>query len=123
MKPATLKRLRTLHRWAGLFFAPMIVLFALTGALQVLGADDWPLPEWLLTLYESFEDAHQDQRFRRGTALRSVAAWLTVAMGVALAVTTVVGVAIGFKMYPKKRVLMAVVVGLGVVVPVVLMLV
>jgi hypothetical protein len=37
MKGATQKRLRNLHNWFGLFFAPGLIFFALSGALQTLG--------------------------------------------------------------------------------------
>ena len=37
MKGATQKRLRNLHNWFGVFFAPGLIFFALSGMLQTLG--------------------------------------------------------------------------------------
>ena len=37
MKPATQKRLRDLHNWLGVFFAPGIIFFAFSGIFQTLG--------------------------------------------------------------------------------------
>ena len=37
MKARTQKRLRDLHNWLGVFFAPGILFFALSGVLQTFG--------------------------------------------------------------------------------------
>jgi hypothetical protein len=37
MKATSQKRLRTLHSWFGLFFAPGVLFFAISGLLQTLG--------------------------------------------------------------------------------------
>jgi hypothetical protein len=37
MKGATQKRLRNLHNWFGIFFAPGVLFFALSGLLQTIG--------------------------------------------------------------------------------------
>jgi hypothetical protein len=37
MKGATQKRLRNLHNWFGVFFAPGLIFFALSGLLQTIG--------------------------------------------------------------------------------------
>ena len=37
MKAHTQKRLRDLHNWLGVFFAPGIIFFALSGVLQTIG--------------------------------------------------------------------------------------
>lgn len=123
MKPRSFKWVRNAHRWSGVFFAPLVVLFALSGLLQVLQVGDLDLPEWLIRLYEAMEDAHQDQRFRRDTALRVAAQWLTVLMSLVLIVTTLLGVVMAWTMYPKRRWLLVTVLVIGTVVPVVLMVV
>ena len=124
MKPRTLQRIRSAHRWLGVFFAPLVVFFSLTGTLQLLGVDDWSMPEWAHSLYESLEDGHQDQRLRRGTALRSAATWLTAALGVALAATTLLGVVLGWRlMPPRRRWVLWATLAAGVVVPLVLFLI
>lgn len=123
MKPKTFQRLRSVHRWAGLFFAPMIVLFAITGMLQVLGAGDWTMPNWMYSLYDAIEDAHQNQYLRKDTALQQAAKGLAVVMCLALSLTATLGVVMAYKMFPKKRVLITVVLALGVLIPAVLLLV
>ncbi|MGL4312921.1 MAG: hypothetical protein ACRCSO_02925 [Sphingomonas sp.] len=40
MKATTLRRVRQLHFYLGLFFAPMLLLFAVSGALQVYRLND-----------------------------------------------------------------------------------
>ena len=37
MKPAVQRRLRDLHNWLGVFFAPGIIFFAFSGIFQTLG--------------------------------------------------------------------------------------
>jgi hypothetical protein len=95
----------------------LIVFFALTGALQVLGADDWPLPAAALDAIDSLFEAHEDQRLRRGTALRPVAEGVAIAMAVALALTSLIGIALAWRMFPHQRKRTAVVLGLGIVLP------
>lgn len=40
MKAQTQRRLRQYHNWLGLFFAPAIIFFALSGTMQMLGFQD-----------------------------------------------------------------------------------
>lgn len=51
MKAQSQKRLRQIHRWLGLFFAPAILFFALSGTLQALGFQDrarsYQPPAWI----------------------------------------------------------------------------
>lgn len=122
MKPGTFKLLRAGHRWAGLFFAPLIVLFALSGLLQTLKAEDWA-PAWALDALYAIEDAHTDQHLRDDTALQKVAVIVVAIMAIALAGSTLVGVVMAYIMYPKRRVLMTAVLVLGVVVPAIVMLI
>ena len=124
MKPRTLQRVRSAHRWLGVFFAPLIVFFSLTGSLQLLGVDDWSMPEWAHALYESLEDGHQDQRLRPGTTLRFAATWLAALLGVSLAATTLLGLVLGWRlMPPRRRWVLGLVLAAGVVVPLLLFLI
>lgn len=51
VNPATLQRVRQLHLWLGTLFAPMIVFFALTGAVQTFGLHEKPgTPAWVVKL-------------------------------------------------------------------------
>lgn len=62
MKPKTMKQLRQLHHYVGLFLAPMILLFALSGALQTFrlqeekGYGGTP-PDWIVWM----ASIHKDQ--------------------------------------------------------------
>lgn len=51
MKAQSQRRLRQLHNWIGLFFAPAILFFALSGSLQALGFQDraahYDPPAWM----------------------------------------------------------------------------
>lgn len=51
MKAQTQRRLRQYHHWLGLFFAPSIIFFALSGSMQSLGLHDrsagYQPPAWL----------------------------------------------------------------------------
>ena len=122
MSPATLQRLRRAHRWLGLFFAPLIAFFAFTGMLQILDAADWPLPSAALELIDKLQDGHEDQRLRRGTTLQPVADGLVIAMAVSLIATTLLGVLIAWRMYPRQRKLTLLTLALGVAVPLAVML-
>jgi hypothetical protein len=59
-----MKRIRQLHLYLGTFFAPAILFFALTGALQTFGLHESPKgssvkrPAWIAKLAE----VHKDQR-------------------------------------------------------------
>ena len=62
MRPNTLRLLRRYHNYLGLFFAPMIVLFALSGALQTFRLQEangygGPPPGWIIWL----ASVHKDQ--------------------------------------------------------------
>lgn len=51
MKAQSRRRLRQIHSWLGLFFAPAILFFALSGTLQALGFQDrgaaYKPPAWI----------------------------------------------------------------------------
>jgi len=48
MKARTQQRLRQIHRYTGLFFAPAILFFAFSGMVQVIGVQDYkPAPAWV----------------------------------------------------------------------------
>jgi len=62
MKAQTMRRIRQYHLYLGLFFAPAILLFAFSGALQTLRLPQesgWggPPPRWMVWM----ADVHKDQ--------------------------------------------------------------
>ena len=64
MKAATMRTLRQVHNYVGLFFAPMILLFALSGALQTFRLQEnhdpnGPAPpRWIVWM----ASVHKDQQ-------------------------------------------------------------
>ena len=64
MKPATMRKVRQIHNYVGLFFAPMILLFALSGALQTFRLQEThdpaapPPPRWIVWM----ASVHKDQQ-------------------------------------------------------------
>lgn len=73
MKPTTMRMVRQIHNYVGLFFAPMILLFALSGALQTFRLQEThdpaapPPPRWIVWMASVHKDQQQprDQPRRR----------------------------------------------------------
>jgi hypothetical protein len=67
MNATTLRRLRQLHNYLGVFFAPAIVFFAFSGLFQTLGLHEnrgggaYQPPAWIVTI----ASLHKDQRLPR----------------------------------------------------------
>ncbi len=66
MKAQTNRRLRQFHNWLGLFFAPMILLLAVSGSMQTFrlneaGGYGGPPPRWIVWA----ASVHKDQRLPR----------------------------------------------------------
>lgn len=72
MKAQTARQLRRLHQYAGLFFTPAILFFALSGALQTLGLHEnhgrGPQPP---TWIRWMASVHKDQRLLRSMPERA----------------------------------------------------
>lgn len=122
MKPAVFKLLRATHRWAGVFFAPLIVLFALSGLLQTIEADD-RMPGWAMQAWDAIEQAHTEQALRDRTNLHAAATIVIAAMGAALIGCTLIGVVLAYAMYPRHRARTTLVLAMGVIVPLIVLLV
>jgi hypothetical protein len=64
MTPQTMRKLRQFHLYIGVFFAPAILFFAISGGLQAFrlqqasGWDGAPPPQWMATM----GSVHIDQR-------------------------------------------------------------
>jgi len=64
LKPTTMRKVRRIHNYVGLFFAPMILLFALSGALQTFRLQEThdpaapPPPRWIVWM----ASVHKDQQ-------------------------------------------------------------
>ncbi len=58
LKAATLRQLRTWHLYLGLLFAPMLLLFSISGAVQTFRLPDQPgAPTWMVWIAA----VHKDQ--------------------------------------------------------------
>ncbi|WP_010186456.1 hypothetical protein [Sphingomonas sp. PAMC 26605] len=146
MRPNTLRTLRRYHHYLGLFFAPMILLFSLSGALQTFrlqetrGYGETP-PNWIVWLASVHKDQGPprpprpekpkpagDMSKPRGDAERGGTKRpsplplkiFVVALAIALAFSTITGVVIALSIRSMRRVSIALLVA-GAVVPIVLL--
>jgi hypothetical protein len=110
-----MQKLRSLHLYLGCIFAPMLLLFAITGIWQTVGFKG-PVLGWLSSL-------HTGARFKNGQQPTSDAfKLLVILMAVSFVVTTLLGVVMALK-YGKNRKVAIVCLTLGVIVPTVLILI
>ena len=67
MKAQTQRRLRQIHRYSGLFFAPAILFFAFSGMIQVIGVQDYKSPpawvSWIANVHKH-QSTERPQRRR-----------------------------------------------------------
>lgn len=116
-----MQRIRQLHLWLGVFFAPMIIFFAFSGALQTFNLHEtrkggsYHAPAWIARLAA----VHKDQRLSEGRHAPSSMPfkWLVAAMSVGLIFTSGLGIYMGFKFHKDRRVIWALL-ALGVALPV-----
>lgn len=149
MRPNTLRLLRRYHHYLGLFFAPMILLFAISGALQTFrlqeakGYGGTP-PNWIVWLASVHKDqgpprerkaekpkpapgAAEAQKPRAeasaGAAKRPSPLPLkvfVVLLSIALSLSTITGIVIALASRAMRRISIILLV-LGTVVPIVLL--
>ena len=118
-----MRRIRQIHFYLGVFFAPLIILFALSGAFQTFRLQESPKgstytpPAWIVKL----ADIHKDQRavHEKGSPRSLPLQWFVVVMSVGLISTSILGIYMAFK-YIDKRLLFGLMI-LGLVMPVVLL--
>ncbi|MBV9959040.1 MAG: PepSY domain-containing protein [Acidobacteria bacterium] len=119
-----MKRIRQIHFYLGVFFAPLIVIFALSGALQTFRLQEAPKgssytpPAWIVKL----ADIHKDQRAAhvQGQPRSLPLQWFVVVMSVGLICTSLLGIYMGFKFNYDKRLLLGLI-ALGFVIPLALL--
>ncbi len=129
MKPATMRKLRQFHLYIGVFFAPAILFFAISGGLQTFrlqqasGWDGAPPPQWMAWV----ASVHVDQRKlvaepeaakkapapvdpaklaeRKAKAAKALPMKIfTAALATALAFSVLLGAAIALSMKSTRRV-------------------
>ncbi len=116
-----MKRLRQLHLYLGVFFAPLLIFFIGTGWYQTVTPDRLKSPSEAESIVQKLRVVHTDQIYPETGVIRQKGSpklfrALVVVMSVALIVTTVLGLVLAFKF---SRSLWPVVasLGLGLLVP------
>ena len=145
MRPNTLRSLRRYHQYLGMFFAPWILLFAVSGALQTFRLNEprgygGPPPQWMVWLSAVHKNQappraprpeRPDQPRPAGDAGKPREAGpkrpnplplkiFVVLLSVALAVSTIIGVVIGLANRQMRRTSVVLLV-IGTVLPAVLL--
>lgn len=148
MNIATMRRLRQFHRYAGVFFAPAILFFAISGGLQSFrlqqasGWDGAEPPQWMAMM----GSVHIDQRLpavepakmpaaetpkppvdpakaaaRKAQAQKALPMKIfTAALAIALALSTLLGIGIALGTKSTRRVSLAMLAA-GAVLPILLL--
>ncbi|HEX8144091.1 MAG TPA: hypothetical protein VF553_15935 [Pyrinomonadaceae bacterium] len=119
-----MKRIRQVHFYLGVLFAPMIIFLAFSGALQTFRLQDAPKdgsytpPSWIVRMAE----VHINQRAVRDPGRRPSVPlkWFMVLLALGLITTSLLGVYMAFKFNYDKRVIIGLML-LGFVIPVVLL--
>lgn len=93
-----MKWIRSLHLYLGCVFAPLLILYAVSGIWQVYRLNDaakdgsYTPPPWLKTV----SSVHLHQSLEKGTHGAASMA-IAAALGVALALTAILGVVLAYK--------------------------
>ncbi|QYE35346.1 hypothetical protein KZX46_05000 [Polymorphobacter sp. PAMC 29334] len=139
MKPATNRRLRQIHHYLGVFFAPAILLFAVSGALQTFrlneakGAPAWM--DWIATVHKDQETPQPRPPRPAGERPRAPKAEpaapkhnpfalkvFVAIMSIGLIASTLLGVAIALSIRSMRRLSLTMLV-LGTLLPLALLLI
>lgn len=146
MRPNTLRLLRRYHHYLGLFFAPMILLFAISGALQTFRLQEakgygGPPPNWIVWLASVHKDQGPPREPRAEKPKPAAEAAkprveaprpgpkrpsplplkiFVVLLSIALAISTIMGIVIALANRAMRRVSIVLLV-LGTVMPIVLL--
>jgi hypothetical protein len=118
-----MKQIRQLHLYLGTLFAPLIIFFAFTGALQTFGFHEslkngsYHAPVWIVALAE----IHKDQRIAHEGKSSSALKWFIAFMAVGLITTSILGVYMAFKFNRDPRVVCTLI-ALGIIIPFVALL-
>jgi hypothetical protein len=94
-----IKAMRNVHLYLGVFFAPLLLFFIITGCLQTFNLhekhknDNYQPPQIIKTLSE----VHKDQRIGEGRSSSKPFRYFVLLMGVGLLATTLLGIVMAFK--------------------------
>lgn len=116
VKPALMTRLRSLHLYLGCIFAPMLLLFAITGIWQTLGIHG---AKWMGVL----SSIHMAHGMKSGPNLNSPPLKIfVVLMALAFIVTTILGIMMAVN-YGRNRRTAYYCLGFGIAFPLLLILI
>jgi hypothetical protein len=114
VKPALMTRLRSWHLYLGCIFAPMLLLFALTGIWQTAGIRG---TKWMSIL----SSIHTSKRLKTGASLTTpLLRGFIVLMAIAFIITTILGIMMAVK-YGRNRRAAYYCLAFGIIVPLLLM--
>lgn len=120
-----MKKLREIHLYLGVLFAPVLLMFAITGAWQMFSLHrakkdgSYRPPPWLHSLSEVHKSQHVPPTPPRdGTPLR----WFMLAATLGLIVTTGLGIVMAYQ-YGRSKVWVTTWLVAGVVIPTVMLLI
>ena len=97
-----IKAMRNIHLYLGVFFAPLLLFFLISGCWQTFGlheaskSGDYVPP----AIIKSLSQVHKDQRWVDSTMVPHSSVpfrWLIVLMSAGLLVTTILGIMMAFK--------------------------
>jgi hypothetical protein len=116
-----MKRIRQIHLYLGALFAPLLIFFAFTGALQTFSLHESPKgstytpPAWLVRLAE----VHKNQRLGHepGVVPSVPLKWFVVLMAIGMISTSALGIYMAFKYNRDPRVVWGLII-LGIILPV-----
>lgn len=119
-----IKAMRNVHLYLGVFFAPLLLFFLISGAWQTFdlhqaSKDGTYHPSAII---KSLSQVHKDQRWVDGAMVPESSVpfrWLVILMSVGLLVTTILGIMMAFK-YTRPWVVWACL-SWGIIIPVVLL--
>ena len=118
-----MKFIRRLHLYLGCFFAPLLLFYIATGWYQTVNPDRRKNPGEADSWVARFRSIHVDQIYpseHANSYSPALFRWLVVLMALALIITAALGIFLAFRTL-RQRALVWVSLGLGILVPVILL--
>jgi len=118
-----IKRLRAIHTWLGVFFAPLLLLFIVTGWWQTFATDETKDHGAMNAFLARLSDIHTDDYFKHHAGEPHASGHfklLVGAMSATLILTILLGLALACQNARQAR-WAALAFGLGIVVPVLIL--
>jgi hypothetical protein len=118
-----IKRLRALHTWLGVFFSPLLLLFIVTGWWQTFATDETKDHGAANAFMARLSDIHTDDYFKHHAGEPHASDHFKLLVG-AMAATLIVTILLGIVLAclaPRKTRWTVLALGLGVLVPVVIL--